>query len=91
MNELDEPFKKNFMGSNGRQVPFLGHSIGLQVDEQPVISKGFNQPIEENMVFAIEPKKAISGVGTVGVEDTYIVTKNGAKCITGESKGLIQL
>lgn len=91
MGGLDESFKSNFMGKNGHQVPFLGHGIGLQVDEYPVIAKGFDEPIQENMVFAIEPKKAVPGIGTVGVEDTYIVTANGAECITGENEGLVQL
>jgi Xaa-Pro aminopeptidase len=35
------------------------------------------------MVFALEPKRGVPGVGMVGVEDTYVVTKRGGECITG--------
>jgi Xaa-Pro aminopeptidase len=89
MDGLDEDFMKNFMGFGDRRVRFLGHGVGLQVDELPVISRGFDEPLQEGMVFAVEPKKGIPGVGMVGIENTYIVTPGGGRCITGDSKGLI--
>jgi Xaa-Pro aminopeptidase len=89
MDSLEPEFLKNFMGYGGRRVKFLGHGVGLHVDEFPVIANGFNDPIRENMVFAIEPKKGLQGVGMVGGEDTYIVTLDGGKCITGGEKDII--
>lgn len=89
MSQLDETFLENFMGYKDRRVKFLGHGVGLQVDEIPVIAEGFTEPLEEGMVFALEPKKGISGVGMVGIENTYIVTQNGGRCITGNNPGLI--
>ncbi len=91
MGGLSDHFKRNFMGFGNRQVKFLGHGLGLHVDEFPVIAQGFDDPIEENMVFAIEPKKGIKDVGLFGVEDTYIVTKNGAKCVTGGGRDIIEV
>lgn len=89
MGTLDSDFLNNFMGFGDRRVKFLGHGIGLHVDEPPVIAEGFTSPLEENMIIALEPKKGIPGVGMVGVEDTYIVTPNGGKCITGGEKNII--
>lgn len=83
MSGLDEHFLENFMGFGSRSVKFLGHSIGLQTDETPVIAKGFNEPLCEGMLFAIEPKKGIEGVGMVGIENTFLVTKDGGVSITG--------
>lgn len=80
---LDPEFLKNFMGSPNSRVKFLGHGVGLQIDETPVIANGFGEPLAENMVIALEPKKSMENIGILGVEDTYIVTKNGGKCITG--------
>lgn len=91
MNSLPPAFLKNFMGFGSRQVKFLGHGIGLVIDETPVIAKGFDSPMEENMVFAIEPKKGIEKVGMVGIENTFIVTPHGGESITGFSKGLVQV
>lgn len=91
MSELSDGFKRNFMGFGSRQARFLGHGIGLHVDEIPVIAEGFNDPIEENMVIAIEPKKGIKDIGLVGVEDTYIVMNNGALCITGGGTDIIEV
>jgi Xaa-Pro dipeptidase len=88
---LSEAYKRNFMGFEDRRVKFLGHGIGLHVDELPVIAEGFDEPIEENMVFAIEPKKGIRDVGLIGVEDTYIVIKEGAICVTGGPCDIIEV
>lgn len=77
------------MGYGKRTVKFIGHGIGLTIDEPPVIANGFNEPIREGMVFAVEPKKGIPGIGLVGTENTYIVTPKGGISITGENPGLI--
>ena len=89
MSNIPADFLTNFMGIGKRQVKFLGHGVGLHVDEYPVIANGFNEPLEENMVIAIEPKKSFENIGIVGVEDTYVVTKEGGKCITGGEKEII--
>ncbi|NLN66375.1 MAG: aminopeptidase P family protein [Clostridiaceae bacterium] len=89
LNSLDADFLRNFMGYGSRSVKFLGHGIGLLIDEFPVIAQGFRAPIQEGMVFALEPKKGVENIGMVGVENTFIVTENGGKCITGSHPGLI--
>jgi len=89
IDDLDSDFLNNFMGFGKRHVKFLGHGIGLHIDEHPVIANGFNIPLQENMVIALEPKKGIAGVGMVGVEDTYIVTPDGGLCITGGEKDIM--
>ncbi len=85
---LDPGFLENFMGFGNRRARFLGHGIGLQVDETPVIAEGFDEPLQEGMVLAVEPKKGIQGIGMVGIENTFVVSANGGRCITGESPGL---
>jgi len=89
MASLDEDFLAHFMGFGNRTVKFLGHGIGLTIDEWPVIARGFDEPIVENMVFAVEPKKGIPGVGMVGIENTFVVTPAGGECITGNHPGLL--
>jgi Xaa-Pro aminopeptidase len=89
MADLNDGFKQNFMGFGNRQVKFLGHGIGLTVDELPVLAKGFKMPIRENMVFAVEPKKGIPEIGMVGIENSFVVTPEGGRSITGSNPGLI--
>jgi Xaa-Pro aminopeptidase len=89
MSELDEEFLQNFMGFGNRKVKFLGHGVGLLIDETPVIAEGFDEPLQERMVFALEPKRGIENLGMVGIENTFIVTSNGGECITGNNPGLI--
>ncbi len=89
MNGLDEEFLKNFMGFGDRKVKFIGHGVGLLIDEAPVIAGGFDEPLEEGMVFALEPKRGIENIGMVGIENTFIVTSEGGECITGDNPGLI--
>ena len=86
---LEPEFLENFMGFGDRRVQFLGHGVGLQVDEVPVIARGFDEPLEEGMVIALEPKKGIRGVGMVGIENTFVVTRGGGRCITGTNPGLV--
>jgi len=89
IENLEPSFLKNFMGFGQRSVRFLAHGIGLTIDELPVIAQGFNDPIEEHMVFAVEPKKGIEEIGMVGIEDTFIVTPTGGVSITGTNSGMI--
>ena len=89
MATLEPAFLENFMGYGNRNVQFLGHGIGLEIAENPVIARGFDDPLEEGMVIAIEPKKGIKGIGMVGIENTFIVTPAGGRSITGHHPGLI--
>jgi Xaa-Pro dipeptidase len=91
MKDIDESSLPNFMGYGNRRVRFLGHGIGLQVDEMPVLAKGFDEPLQEGMVIAVEPKAGVEGIGVVGIENTFIVTPEGGKCITGDHPGLMMI
>ncbi len=84
-----EGLDKGFMGLGGNKVPFVGHGIGLYLDEWPPIAKGFEDSFEENMVIALEPKIGIEGVGMVGVENTFLVTSEGGRSLTGDKFGII--
>lgn len=86
---LDPQFLTNFMGFGHRRAAFLGHGVGLQIDEPPVIAEGFDEPLAEGMVLALEPKKGVPGVGMVGTENTYLVTPEGGRSITGSHPGPI--
>jgi Xaa-Pro dipeptidase len=75
-------YQDYFMGCRGHQVAFVGHGIGLEIDEYPVIAPGLHEEFKENMVFALEPKLVFPDVGAVGVEDDYVVTKDGMERLT---------
>lgn len=78
---IPDEFAEGFM--NGGK--FLAHSIGLVMDEPPVIARGFRAPLQAGMTFACEPKIAIPGVGVVGTENTYEVMPSGAaRSLTGQ-------
>lgn len=90
-SQLDTDFLNNFMGYQSNQVKFLGHGIGITVDEYPVIAEGFEIPLEKNMTLAIEPKKCIDKDHMVGTENTYIVSEHGGISITGKPMNIIEL
>ncbi|MBW1780725.1 MAG: aminopeptidase P family protein [Deltaproteobacteria bacterium] len=60
-------------------VPFVGHGVGLELDEWPIIGRGSHTILAEGMVIALEPKIVFPGQGVVGIENTFVVTKNGMK------------
>lgn len=79
-------FAEGFM-NGGR---FLGHSIGLMMDEPPVLARGFRTPLQPGMTFAVEPKIALPGIGVVGSENTYEVCESGpARSLTGGTPPLL--
>lgn len=80
---------EGFMGLGRDKVPFLGHGIGLAVDESPVFAAGFAKPLEAGMVVAIEPKIGIPGIGMTGVEHTLEITEKGACSLTGSTKHIL--
>lgn len=82
--DFDRTYEGCFM--NGGQ--FLGHSIGLVMDETPVIAHGVKDVVRENMTLAVEPKIALPGIGMVGTENTYRITAEGAVSLTGEPQPL---
>ncbi len=82
-------FAEGFMGLGENQVPFVGHGIGLTIDEFPPVAKGFDMPLEKGMTLALEPKQGIPGVAMVGVENTFEVTDDGARCISGDSYEMV--
>jgi Xaa-Pro dipeptidase len=88
----DMGYGDNFMGSKGAQVSFVGHGVGVELDEYPFIARGLNdQNLKENMTFAFEPKAVFPGLGAVGIENTFRVGENGLKHLTFSNQELIVL
>jgi len=65
-----------------QQAKFVGHGVGLVINELPVLAMRSKEILKPNMTIAIEPKFVIKGVGAVGVEDTYLVGKNQSERLT---------
>ncbi len=85
-------YRDHFMGAAGAQVSFIGHGIGIEVDEYPFIAKGFStQTLQENMTFAFEPKAVFPGLGAVGVENSWRVSADGIKRLTYSDESLLEL
>ncbi|HMK60432.1 MAG TPA: Xaa-Pro peptidase family protein [Dissulfurispiraceae bacterium] len=73
---------EHFMGYPGEQVKFVGHGVGLELDELPILAKGFKAQLEEGQAVAVEPKFIFPGMGVVGIENTWLVTSSGAEKLT---------
>ena len=88
----DMGYRDSFMGAAPAQVGFVGHGIGIEVDEYPFIARGFKENLlEENMTFAFEPKVVFPGLGAVGVENTWRVSADGIKRLTYTDESLLEL
>jgi len=84
-------FADHFMGYGADAVKFVGHGIGLEIDEWPVLARGFTTPLEPGMVIAIEPKFTFRGRGVVGIENSYLITENGFEKLTISPEGIWKL
>jgi Xaa-Pro aminopeptidase len=80
-----------FMGPPGEQARFVGHGVGLELDELPVLAKGFEAALQENQVIAVEPKFTFPGLGVVGIENTFVVGPEGAVRLTQLGDDLVRL
>lgn len=83
-------FADQFMGID-QQAKFIGHGIGLEINEAPVLAPRMKQELEPGMVFALEPKIIIPGVGPVGIENSWVVTQEGAEKLTICEEEIVEL
>jgi Xaa-Pro dipeptidase len=77
---------ERFMGAGDGRVRFVGHCIGLELNEPPYLARGYAEPLEAGNVVAIEPKLAFTGLGAVGVENSYFVGGDGPVQLTGATE-----
>jgi len=74
-------FGDHYMGYR-EKARFVGHGIGIELDEWPVIGHGIDTRLEEGMVVAIEPKFLFPDIGVVGLENTCVVRSRGLEALT---------
>lgn len=77
----EEGLSHYFMGHT-QKAAFIGHGVGIELNEAPVIMARDHTPLAENMTIALEPKFVIPGTGAVGDENTYVVTPEGLRTLT---------
>lgn len=79
-----------FMG-HAQKAGFVGHGVGIEVNEMPVLAPRSKDILQYNNVIAIEPKFVIPGVGAVGIENTYVVRETGLECLTNFPEQISEL
>ena len=80
-----------FMGPPGEQAKFVGHGVGLELDEFPVLAQGFDMSLQAGQTIAVEPKFVFPELGSIGIENTYAVTDQGGEKISVLSDALISV
>ncbi len=83
--------EEGFMGAGPERVGFVGHGFGLEIDELPLLARGWHEPLRTRMVFALEPKFVFPGEGAVGIENSYVVGAAGAERLTSAPEELVEL
>lgn len=90
--EKETPYSENFMGFGSSRVRFVGHGIGLELDELPTLSKGAKEVLQPGMTISVEPKFVFPGEGAIGIEDTLVVEgKGGARYLCSASREIIRV
>ena len=79
---IEAGFGESWMGHGEARVHFVGHGVGLEINERPFLAQGFADPLVAGNVIAVEPKLVFPGVGAVGVENTYVVGDQGPEQVT---------
>ena len=73
----DKGYGDHFMGVGEQRIRFIGHGIGIELDEYPFLAQGQELALQEGMIIALEPKLIFPDVGVVGIENTHVVTAEG--------------
>ncbi|MCK5096465.1 MAG: aminopeptidase P family protein [Desulfobacteraceae bacterium] len=81
---------ENFMGIGNDRVKFVGHGVGLELDEFPVFAKGLSMKLKKGMTFALEPKFVFPD-GAVGIENTFVLRDSRVEKLTLFDENIIKL
>ena len=81
----------NYFMGNKLQAKFVGHGLGIEINEPPVLTNKSKEILAENMTFALEPKFILPGIGAVGIENTFLVGRNGLEKLTSFPEDIINL
>ena len=84
-----EGLNDHFMGYGSDRVRFVGHGVGLELDELPVLAARQTLPLQVGMVIALEPKAIFPGRGVMGIENTHVVTPAGLERLTTLSDEIV--
>ncbi len=82
-------YAETFMGLAPEKVAFVGHGVGLELDEPPYLAPDMKFELQAGMVVAIEPKVALPDTGVIGVEDTYVVRERSPERLTTADQDFI--
>jgi len=84
-------YEDSYLGPPGLQTKFIAHGIGLELNEYPFLAQGQSYPLEEGMTFAVEPKIVFPGEGSVGLENTVVVTREGCEILTPMDMDIVEV
>ncbi len=73
---------------NGKRSHMIGHGLGLEISEPPIISAGSSATISENYVLGIEMHLLDDEAGAVKLEDTVLVGRHRNEILTVSSREL---
>jgi Xaa-Pro aminopeptidase len=74
--------EEQYLGPPGYKVTFIGHGLGLELIEPPIIAKGREDPLVPGMAFALEPKMVFQNEFAAGIESVVLVTDSGCRFIS---------
>ena len=75
-------YGEQFLGLPELKAKFLGHGIGVELVEDPIISKGRSTTLETGMVFAVEPKFIFKDRFATGIESVIQITETGSRFLS---------
>ncbi|MFH0976584.1 MAG: Xaa-Pro peptidase family protein [Spirochaetota bacterium] len=75
-------YKDQFLGTEGYKVTFVGHGIGIELVEPPILARNRKEELQPGMVFALEPKFVFENEFIAGVESVFTVTETGARLLS---------
>ena len=79
------------LGGNSKKVSFIGHGVGLEANEPPMIGKSNDEALKEGMIIALELEMCGSVGEVVKLEDTILITSDGCETLTVTPRHMHQI
>jgi Xaa-Pro aminopeptidase len=75
----------------GRKSLMIGHGIGLELNEPPVLSGYDDSEVSHGYVVALDMHMMDENIGVVKLEDMVLITHHGNEILTKSSRQLFEL
>ncbi len=91
VKDLLKRCEKDYQDNEYELLHSFGHSLGLDIHEEPILSSKHDFKLKKDMLLTVEPGVYIPGKFGIRLEDTILINKSGCNTLTKSAIGIKQI